>query len=595
MDIFAVLTMLGGLALFIFGMQQMGDGLEKASDGKLENMLERMASGRMRGVLLGAAVTAIIQSSSATTVTLVGFVNSGIMKLSQATPVIMGANIGTTMTSWLLSLAGIEGDSIFLELLKPTSFSPVLAVIGVSMGMFSKNSRKKDLGGILTGFAILMFGMETMSGAVKPLAQEEGFRNILLMFSNPLLGVLAGLLLTAVIQSSSASVGILQALSVTGSITWGAAIPIIMGQNIGTCATALLSCIGANKNARRVAMVHLYFNLIGTAVFLTVFLILRATGAFTLFDQPISISGIALVHSSFNLASTALLLPFIRQLEWLAIKTIPDRQSKEENVLLDERMLTSPAIALGRCGELTGQMAEYARGSVLSAFDLMTNFNREQAQRILAVEDEVDRYEDALGSFLVKLNKRSLSTAEGRDVSRILHGIGEFERISDHAVNLCETAQEIYDKKISFTREARQEAEVLIRAVREILDISIRAYAERDVPLAKWVEPLEEVIDGIIRELKLRHIERLRQERCTVETGFVFADFLTNCERIADHCSNLAVCVIELSQDEYNAHQYIQRTGSMDEFNSLYRAAQMKYALPDASDVYGPRAAEQKA
>ena len=571
--------MLGGLAMFIYGMQQMGHGLEKLGGGRLSSMLEKLTGSRLKGVLLGAGVTAIIQSSSATTVTIVGFVNSGIMELYQATPVIMGANIGTTMTSWLLSLTGIEGDNLILRLLKPASFTPVLALVGVALMMFSRKSRRQELGGILMGFAVLMFGMEQMSGAVKPLANEPGFTNILLMFDNPLFGLLAGTLLTAVIQSSSASVGILQALSMTGAISWGMAVPIILGQNIGTCVTALLSGIGTNKNAKRAAMVHLYFNVIGAVLMMLVYLAVRVCVGAETFAQPITIGGIAVVHTVFNVVTTLVLLPFGKQLEWLAVHTVRDART-DETVLLDDRLLGTPVFAVGRSSELAAEMAHTVKDSIADALNVVERYSDELVGRILASEDRTDHYEDVLGTFLVKLTSRGLSVDETREATRILHGIGDLERISDHAVNLLESAQEMREKRISFTGEAHAELEVLMRAIREIVATAVSAYVDENAAKAKLVEPLEAVVDDMIRELKLRHVARLREGRCSVEHGFVFSDILNNLERVADHCSNLAVCVIELKQDEYNAHEYLSRATGMSEFADMYREAGKRFELP---------------
>ena len=560
----------------------MGDGLERMSGGKLESLLDKLTNNKIKGVVLGAVITAVIQSSSATTVTVVGFVNSGVMKLGQAIPVIMGSNIGTTMTAWLLSLTGIEGSNIVVQLLKPTSFTPVLAVVGAAINMFSKNEKKKTLAEILLGFAILMFGMDMMSGAVKPLADVPGFRNILTMFENPILGVLAGAVLTAIIQSSSASVGILQALALTGSVTYGAALPIILGQNIGTCVTALISCIGANKNARRTAMVHLYFNIIGTVIFLIAYLAAKYLFGWALLAMPIDAAGIAVVHSAFNVVSTVLLLPASGILEKLACLTIPDREQggrEEETVMLDERLLTASAFAIGRCKELIGQMADISRHTLLNAIALLDEYAEEGAKKVVADENRVDVYEDKLGTFLVKLSANNLTEEEGRETSKILHGIGDLERLSDHAVNIMEVAQELFEKKISFSEDAQEELRVLTDAVREILDLTIRAFQTDDVKLAEWVESLEEVIDEIIRDLKVRHIERLRAGRCTVEIGFVLNDLLTNYERVADHCSNLAINVIEIAQGEYNAHEYTIKTGEDSRFAELYEAARRRYAV----------------
>ena len=573
--------MLGGLALFIYGMQQMGRSLEKLGSGKLSGMLEKLTDNKLKGVLLGAGVTAIIQSSSATTVTIVGFVNSGVMKLSQATPVIMGANIGTTMTAWLLSLTGIQGDNIFIQLLKPTSFTPLLALIGVGLMMFSKKSKHQEIGSILVGFAVLMFGMDQMSNAVKPLANDDRFTSILLMFDNPFFGLFAGLLLTAIIQSSSASVGILQALSMTGTISWGMAIPIILGQNIGTCVTALLSGIGTNKNAKRAAMIHLYFNIIGTVFMMIVYLIARGVIGEATFAQPITIGGIAVVHSTFNIVTTLLLTPFSKQLEWLAIHTIRD-DKPDENVLLDDRLLGTPTFAVSRCCELAADMANTVKDSVFDAISVIDKYSPELSERILKGEDRTDHYEDVLGTFLVKLTGQSLSLEENRESTRILHGIGDLERLGDHAVNLLESAQEMRDKHIVFTTDARAELDVLTRAIREIVSTAVSAYVDENVAKAKLVEPLENVVDDMTRELKLRHVERLRTGRCSVEHGFVLSDILNNMERIADHCSNLAVCVIELQQNEYNAHEYLKRAADMSEFTEMYEAAGQRFKLPTA-------------
>jgi len=462
------------------------------------------------------------------------------------------------------------------------SFSPILAVIGSVMIMFSKNEKKKTMGGIFLGFAVMMYGMDIMSDAMSPLADMPEFQNILIMFENPLLGVLTGAVLTGVIQSSAASVGILQMLALTGSITYGAAIPIIMGQNIGTCVTALISCIGANKNARRAAMVHLYFNIIGTITFMVIYSAGDMLFTIPLLDESINAAGIAVVHSVFNIASTIMLLPVSSLLEKLAYLTIKDRpeEKEEETVLLDERLLTASAFAISRCKDLTVEMANLANDTLLGAIDLIDAFSPEKAQKITEGEDRVDIYEDKLGSFLVKLSANNLSNEESREASKILHGIGDLERLSDHAVNVMEVGQELYDKKIRFSEDAQEELNVLTAAVKEILDLAIRAFETDDVPLAKWVEPLEEVIDDIIRDLKLRHIERLQAGKCTVETGFIFNDLLANYERVADHCSNLAICVIEIAQGEYNAHEYTNKTESGSEFALMYSAGKSKYVLP---------------
>ena len=583
-NFFSFLTMLGGLAMFLFGMNQMGDSLERASSGKLESMLDKLTSSRIKAVALGAAVTAIIQSSSATTVTVVGFVNSGVMKLGQAVPIIMGSNIGTTITSWILSLAGIESSNFFIQLLKPTSFAPILGIIGAAMNMFSKDEKKKTTGNIFLGFAVMMYGMDMMGDSMKPLSNDPEFQKLMTMFENPILGVLTGAVLTGIIQSSAASIGILQILALNGGVSYGMAIPIIMGQNIGTCVTAMISCIGANKNARRTAMIHLYFNIIGTTIFMILYFIGRSIFDMPLFSDDINAAGIAIVHSVFNIASTLILLPFPKMLEKLACLTIKDRPEEvEEVVMLDERLLATPTFAVSRCKDLTEEMTTLSRDTLLAAVDLVGNYTPEGAARITQGEDKVDIYEDRLGSFLVKLNATTLTDAENLETSRILHGIGDLERISDHAVNIMEVAQELHEKNIVFSGNARAELMVLTDAIREILDLAIRSYQTSDVPLAKWVEPLEEVIDDIIRDLKLRHIERLKAGKCTVEMGFIFNDLLANYERVADHCSNLAICVIELDQGELNAHEYATKTGTQSNFAALYQATKRKYALPSAS------------
>ena len=563
MDIFSVFTMIGGLAMFLYGMNAMGDGLSKLSGGKLESILEKLTSNRLIAVLLGAGVTAVIQSSSATTVMVVGFVNSGIMKLQQAVGIIMGANIGTTMTSWLLSLVEVEGTSFFMQMLKPTSFSPLLAMIGMIMIMTAKDdgTKKKDIGTILVGFAILMFGMDTMSGAVKPLAKDEGFTSILTMFSNPILGVIAGAVLTAVIQSSSASVGILQALCASGAMNFGSALPIIMGQNIGTCITAVMSGMGATKNAKRASMIHLYFNLIGTIIFLIVFYIINAFVHFEFLNGPASATGIAVVHSIFNIACTVCWFPFAGLLVKLAELTVPDKADEKETIdslaILDERFLEQPAFAMERCRQVAIQMAEVARDAIYIALDNVGNYKEEDEKRVRQMETEVDRYEDALGSYLVKLNNRDLNQRDSRTASVILHCINDFERISDHAVNIMESAKEMHDKNLKFSKNATKEFEVFSAAVHKIVGMAVDAYTKNDIENAKMVEPLEQVINGLNAEMKQRHIKRLRKGKCTIELGWILQDLLTNIERTSDHCSNIAVCMIEVKEDEYDVHTYL--------------------------------------
>ena len=579
MDIFSVLTMVGGLAMFLYGMDAMGDGLSKLSGGKLESILEKLTSNRLMAVLLGAGVTAVIQSSSATTVMVVGFVNSGIMKLSQSVGIIMGANIGTTMTSWLLSLVEVEGTNFVMQMLKPTSFSPLLALIGIIMIMTAKDdgSKKKDVGTILMGFAILMFGMDTMSGAVKPLANDPNFTSILTMFSNPILGVIAGAVLTAIIQSSSASVGILQALCATGAMNFGSALPIIMGQNIGTCITAVMSGMGASKNAKRASMIHLYFNLIGTIVFLVVFYIINAFVHFEFLNGPASATGIAVVHSIFNITCTIFWFPFANVLVKLAELTIRDKadETKEEFAILDERFLEQPAFAMELCRKEAVKMAELAKDAIYIALDNVGKYREEDYKRVRKIEMEVDKYEDALGSYLVKLNNKDLSPRDSRSVSVILHCINDFERISDHAVNIMESAKEMHDKKLSFSVNAMKEFDVFVAAVHKIVHMAVHAYADNDLENAKMVEPLEQVINGLNAEMKQRHIRRLRKGKCTIELGWILQDLLTNIERVSDHCSNIAICMIEVKEDEHEAHSYLE---TLKENNfEWYKKAIYKY------------------
>ena len=589
MDIFSVFTMVGGLALFLYGMEAMGDGLSKLSGGKLETILEKLTSNRLMAVLLGAGVTAVIQSSSATTVMVVGFVNSGIMKLSQAVGIIMGANIGTTMTSWLLSLVEVEGTNFFMQMLKPTSFSPILAIIGMVMIMTAKDDRtkKKDIGNILVGFAILMFGMDTMSGAVKPLAKDPNFTSILTMFSNPVLGVIAGAVLTAIIQSSSASVGILQALCASGAMNFGAALPIIMGQNIGTCITAVMSGMGASKNAKRASMIHLYFNLIGTVVFLVVFYIINAFIHFEFLNGPASATGIAVVHSVFNITCTICWFPFANFLVKLAEITIPDKadekEVKNEFAILDERFLEQPAFAMELCRKEATKMAEISKKAIYLALDNIGNYREEDFVRIQEMESEVDRYEDALGSYLMKLNNKDLSAKDSRSVSVILHCINDFERISDHAVNIIESAKEMYDKKLTFSKNATKEFEVYTKAVHKIVHMAVNAYLDNNIENAKVVEPLEQVINGLTAEMKQRHIKRLRKGKCTIELGWVLQDLLTNIERVSDHCSNIAICMIEVKDDEFDTHSYLEdlKENNFEWYKNAVYTYKEEFALPE--------------
>ncbi len=588
MDIFSVFTLLGGLALFLYGMNVMGAGLDKVAGGRLERILEKLTSNPIKSVFLGALVTAVIQSSSATTVMVVGFVNSGIMKLSNAVGIIMGANLGTTATAWILSLSGLEGDSFFVKIFKPSSFSPILAFIGIILFMVSKRDRKKDIGIILIGFAILMTGMESMSGAVKPLADVPGFRNILVMFSNPLLGVLTGAVLTAIIQSSSASVGILQAISITGGLTYSAAIPIIMGQNIGTCITAILSGIGASKNARRASLVHLYFNLIGTIAFLAVFYTIQYTIGFPFINDSVDAVSIAIVHTLFNLFSTAVLLPFSKGLEKLACLTIKDKEEKgKEDDLdaihgLDERFLASPSFAVDQCIDLTKQMATLAKDTLLASIRLMEHYDEEAAKEIIACEDKIDKYEDIIGTYLVKLSSKSLSENDSKSVSVSLHVIGDLERIGDHAVNIKEVAKEMHQKKIVFSPEAQEELKVMTSAITDVLTQTILAFETNNLDLCKQIEPLEEVVDTLRKELKDRHIRRLQSGNCTTELGFIYSDILTNYERVSDHCSNIAVCLLQVEENSFETHGYMHdiKYAKDNTFNQQYEKVKTKYKLP---------------
>ena len=589
MDIFSVLTMVGGLALFLYGMQVMGDGLAKVSGGKLERILENLTSNPIKAVLLGTGVTAVIQSSSATTVMVVGFVNSGIMKLNQAVGIIMGANIGTTVTSWILSLSGLQGDNVFVKLCKPSSFSPLLAVIGVIFLLFIKDEKKKDIGAIMVGFAVLMFGMETMSDAVKPLANVPEFTGILTAFSNPVLGMIAGAVLTAIIQSSSASVGILQALCVTGAVSYGVAIPIIMGQNIGTCVTALLSSIGATKNAKRAAMVHLYFNIIGTVVFMVLFYTVNAVVGFSFLGTATNSAGIAVIHSLFNVFATMLLLPFGKGLEKLACLTIRDdvqpaevEEERKELQLLDSRFLEKPAFAMEQSVHVANKMAEESKRTLFTAMDLLWNYTEDGAKKVGELENLVDQYEDELGTYLVKLSRQNLSVHDSHTLSIVLHCIGDFERISDHAINIMEAAQEMHDKKLIFSPKAEEELKVFSRAVQDIVEKAYAVFRDQDEKLAQKVEPLEAVVDELNQEVKKRHIRRLREGKCTIELGFILSDITTSLERVADHCSNIAVCVTQVREDTYDTHGYLNSVKNEDSeiFRGLVLEEEEKYLLP---------------
>ncbi|MDO5540473.1 MAG: Na/Pi cotransporter family protein [Eubacteriales bacterium] len=585
MDIFSMLSFLGGLAFFLYGMTMMGDGLSRASGGKMERILESLTKNRWKAVLLGAGVTAVIQSSSATTVMVVGFVNSGIMKLNQAVGVIMGANIGTTATSWILSLTGIEGSSLFMQLLKPSSFSPLLALTGAALLMFSKKEKRKNAGTIMVGFAILMYGMDSMSGAVKPLADVPEFGQILTMFANPVMGVIAGTLITAVIQSSSASVGILQALCATGSVTYSLAIPIIMGQNIGTCITAIMSAIGANKNAKRAAAIHLYFNLIGTIVCMTLFYGANLFLHFDFLKDAIGPANVAVIHTIFNVVTSTLLLPFGDQLVKLAHATVGRNEEKTKDLevaVLDERFLERPALGCEQAMDATKQMAELSKEALDVAMSLFDKFDEKKAQRVRELEDTVDKYEDRIGSYLVKLSSKNLSDADSRSLSMMLHCIGDFERISDHAVSVMAAADEMHTKKIHFSEKGQKELEIFTKAVQEITGMAFGAFIHDDLKEASKVEPLEEVMDYINAQMKKRHVKRLQEGNCTIEMGFILTDICTNYERVADHCSNIAVYLLQRSESNYDPHAYsdVIRNSNNLGFQKECEIYKEKYALP---------------
>ena len=582
MDIFKVLTMIGGLCLFLFGMNLMGQALERRAGGKLRTLLDKMTSNVFAGFLTGLGITAIIQSSSATTVMVVGFVNSGLMTLRQAINVIMGANVGTTVTAWLLSLAGIDSGNVWIKLLKPTSFTPVLALIGIIFYMFCKDAKKKDTGMILLGFATLMFGMDTMSGAVAGLKDVPGFAELFIMFKNPILGVLVGAVLTGIIQSSSASVGILQALALTGQVSYAAAIPIIMGQNIGTTVTALLSSVGTNKNAKRAAVVHLMFNVIGVVVLLTVFCIVKAVFAPAILNESATMYGIAIAHSLFNILCTAMLLPAGNLLEKLAIRMVPDAAHKEEAAVeLDERLLATPSLALRQCRAVANDMAECAVRALENALAAFTHYTPALADSIRADEDRCDHYEDVIGTYLVKLSAQKRGEAESEEATELLKTIGDLERISDHAVNVLESAEELQAKGLSFSGSARAELITLSDAIREILSLAETAFLHQDVEAAMKVEPLEQVIDTLKEEMRTRHILRMQQGQCSIEAGFVWSDLLTDLERTSDHCSNIAGCVIDAAQHNLNLHETLHAIRRNDDsFQRRFRSYLEAYSLP---------------
>ena len=590
MDIFDVLSMVGGLALFLYGMHIMGDALAKMSGGKLEKVLERLTSNKWSAVLLGAGVTAVIQSSGATTVMVVGFVNSGIMKLNQAVGIIMGANIGTTATSWLLSLSGIDGGSFFLQMLKPTSFTPILAVIGAILVVFCKSEKKHNIGTILLGFAILMYGMTAMSSAVEPLKDVPQFTQILTKFENPLLGVIAGFVLTTIMQSSSVSVGILQALCSTGAVSYALALPIIMGQNIGSCTTAMISSVGASKDAKRAAAVHFYFNVIGTVVFMLVFYISNAFVHYAFLPQAANEVGIATIHSIFNIAATIVLLPLSGFLEFLAVKTIKDDDEEEDELskhdkvlqLLDPVFLERPGFAIMQCRKVASEMAELSMKSVGRAVGLLTAYDEEIAERIRKEEDTVDKYEDQLGTYLLRLSTKDLSKEDGHRLSLMLHSLGDIERISDLAVNILLAVEQMHKKELIFSKKAMDELAVYSKALKDILTRTVDAFEQNDRYKAALVQPLEELMDDMNKELKKRHVKRLRKGKCTIELGLSLSDISDTYERISDHCSNIATCVIQVEDDELDAHEHRKEVKEQDAkwYDEQYRAYEQKYALP---------------
>ena len=582
MDIFSVLTLCGGLAFFLYGMHTMSKSLEKMAGGKLERLLKQMTSNPFKSLLLGAGITIAIQSSSAVTVMLVGLVNSGVMELGQTIGVIMGSNIGTTLTAWILSLTGLESENVWINLLKPENFSPAIALIGVILIMGGKKQKQRDVGRIMVGFSILMYGMELMKNAVAPLADMPEFSSILTAFENPLVGVLVGAVFTGVIQSSAASVGILQALALTGSISYGMAIPIIMGQNIGTCVTALISSIGVNRNAKQVAVVHISFNVIGTAICLILFYGAHAILQFTFIDNSINAVGIAFCHTVFNVFTTIILLPFSRQLEKLARTLVKSEDKSQDFAFLDPLLLRTPSVAISECVSKTNQMAEVAHQNLLLSIEQFREYSSSREAAINDNEDKLDTYEDRLGNYLVEISRHNISMADGRDAARLLHAINDFERIGDHALNLQETAQELHDKGLAFSDDARAELNVLVSALTDILDQAFSCFTQNDAQAAAHVEPLEETIDRLIEEIRLRHIERLQSGRCTIQLGFILNDFLTNCERVSDHCSNIALCVIESKGSNISAHAYVNEIKAESTgFSQDLRADLNRYTLPN--------------
>ena len=582
MDIFSVFTLCGGLAFFLYGMTTMSKSLEKMAGGKLERLLKRMTSNPFKSLLLGAGITIAIQSSSAMTVMLVGLVNSGVMELGQTIGVIMGSNIGTTLTAWILSLTGIESESVFINLLKPENFSPLVALAGIILIMGSKKQKRRDIGRIMVGFSILMYGMELMKDSVSPLADMPEFASLLTAFNNPLLGVLVGTVFTGIIQSSAASVGILQALALTGSITYGMAIPIIMGQNIGTCVTALLSSIGVNRNAKRVAVIHISFNIIGTVVCLILFYGGHAIFHFSFMDASVGAVGIAFCHTVFNVLTTVLLLPFSRQLEKLARRLVRSENKTEQFAFLDPLLMRTPGVAISECVSMTNRMSQLAHETLLLAIDQLSGYSDTRETRIFENEDKLDTYEDRLGAYLVEISQHGVSVSDIQTVSRLLHAIGDFERIGDHALNLQESAQELRDKDLHFSESAKAELQVLLEALEDTMDLAFRSFVENDAQTARAVEPMEETIDQLIEEIRMRHIRRLQTGECTIQLGFVLNDLLTNFERVSDHCSNIAVCIIEEKEGTMDRHSYLHDVKGAGSFTADVKRDLKKYHLPEA-------------
>ena len=580
MDIFSIFTLAGGLAFFLYGMNVMSCGLEKVAGGRLEKMLKSLTSNPLKSLALGAGITIAIQSSSALTVMLVGLVNSGIMELGQTIGIIMGSNVGTTLTAWILSLSGIESSNFFLKLIKPESFSPIVALVGILMIMGAKKDKNKNVGNILIGFSILMFGMQLMSDSMKPLADMPEFAGILTAFTNPLLGVLVGAVVTGIIQSSAASVGILQALSLTGGITYGMALPIIMGQNIGTCVTALISSIGVSTNAKRVSAVHVSFNVIGTIVFLSIFYLLNFIFRFGFIQDSINPVGIAFCHTVFNIATTILLLPFIKQIEKLAVWSVKVKSEEdEETVFLDERLLLSPSFAIAECKKMTDKMAIMAKKNFFRSVKMVNKFSEKRMEKILRKEPKIDMYEDKLGTFLVKLSNKNVIEQDGHEISKLLHCISDFERIGDHAVNILKVAKEMYEKQIEFSDDAKSALAEITKALSEIMDITCEAFIDNDINKAKRVEPLEQVIDILIGTAKDQHVARLQKGQCTIELGFMLTEVLNNIERVSDHCSNVAACLIQIDKSEFNRHKYLNKlkTSNESEFKADFEEYKTKY------------------